>query len=67
MRFGWYLGDKNLEKMDLLPSLAEVRIDVGDIGAFEWQVFLSQISESEIHEKGYILHCSKRKCGEVDV
>jgi hypothetical protein len=67
MRFGWYLGDKNLEKMDLLPSLAEVRIDVGDIGAFEWQVFLSQISESEIHEKGHILHCSKRKCGEVDV
>jgi hypothetical protein len=64
MRFSWYLGDNNLEKMDLLPSLAEVRIDVWDIGAFEWQIFLSQISERVRSMRKVIFYITARENAE---
>jgi hypothetical protein len=66
MRFGWHLDDNTFELMDLLPGLAEVRIDVWDIGPDDWQFFLRDLSERLRSMRKVILALQPgkmRRCG----
>jgi hypothetical protein len=65
MRFGWLLNGDTFELMDLLHGLAEVRIDLWDIGPNDWQLFLRDLSERVRSMRKVILCITTRENAEM--